>query len=116
MTSTSLIQTAYEYIRGQNEGLAVSLKKIWASYSRSCFIAVTNNNTMLKILETHASKLVLYSTINYKITPHEPHYSGNKVNQSVYDALLAEDYERIRTIFEEADTYNRERILRSGRI
>lgn len=55
---------------------------------------------MLKIMEAHTSKLVLYSTINYKITPHEPHYSGNKVNQSVYDALLAEDYDRIRAILQ----------------
>lgn len=81
-----------------------------------CFISVTNNNTMLKIMEAHASKLVLYSTINYKITPHEPHFSGNRLNQSVYDALLAEDYNRIRAIFTEAHSYNRERMLRAGRI
>lgn len=80
------------------------------------FISVTNNKEMMKIVESYTSKLVLYSTINYKITPHDPHYSGNKVNQSIYEALMTKNFNQIRTILKETHVYNRERLLRLGRL
>jgi len=81
-----------------------------------CFIAVTNNQEMIKIAGSYINKLILYSTINYKITPHAPHYSGNKVNQSIYEALIANDYNQIRAVLKEAHNYNRDRLLRLGKL
>jgi DNA-binding GntR family transcriptional regulator len=81
-----------------------------------CIIAVINNNAALQIMDTYRERILLYSSINYKITPHEPHYSGNKINQSIYDALLSKNYEEVRRIFQEVHLKNRERMLRLGRI
>jgi len=81
-----------------------------------CFIAVTNNQEMIKIAGSYINKLILYSTINYKITPHAPHYSGNQVNQGIFDALVANDYSQIRTVLKEAHNYNRGRLLRVGKL
>ncbi len=81
-----------------------------------CLIAITNNNAALQIMDTYREKILLYSSINYKITPHEPHYSGNKINQSIYNALLSRNYDEVRKILKEVHLKSRERMLRLGRI
>ncbi|MNR05827.1 hypothetical protein D3C85_1218760 [compost metagenome] len=81
-----------------------------------CVITILSNASMIKVLDLYMNKIVLYATINYIITPHEPHYSANKLNQSIYDALLANDLNLVRSIMKEANRFNRERMVRSGRI
>jgi len=108
-----------ELLDAQYEATEQGLYHLYVEHTLAfirCFISVTNNSAMLQILDNHLKKLVLYSTINYKITPHEPHYSGNRVNQSVYDALLDKDYDKIVRILKQSHQYNRERLLRVGRI
>lgn len=79
-------------------------------------LGTLNNQAMLQMIEKHIEKLVHYSTINYKITPHLPHYSANRMNQSIYDGLAAKDYEGVRQIIRTAYEYNRERVIKHGRI
>lgn len=79
-------------------------------------IGTLNNHIMLQTIENLIEKLVYYSTINYKITPHLPHYSANRMNQTIYDKLAEKDYEGVRRIIRTAYEYNRERVIRHGRI
>jgi DNA-binding GntR family transcriptional regulator len=81
-----------------------------------CMLEVTNNKVMLAMVDTFIDKMSMYSTIIYKTTPHEPHYSANKVNQSIYDAFNEFDYAAVLNILNEAYAYNRQRALRTGAI
>lgn len=81
-----------------------------------CLLKAMNNGVVAQIVDAGIEKLMLYATINYKITPHEPHYSTNPLNLSVYEALVAEDYPRIREIANETYTYNRQRMVRVARL
>ncbi|BFT74175.1 GntR family transcriptional regulator [Paenibacillus sp. P36] len=80
------------------------------------FISILNNSAMLKMMELYIDKIVLYATINFKITPHEPHYSGNRVNQALYDTIAAKDWTEMRRIIKTSHDHNRERMIRLGRI
>ncbi len=79
-----------------------------------CLLKAMNNGVIAQIVDVAIEKLVLYATVNYKITPHEPHYSTNRLNQSIYEALVAKDYDRIREIAEQTYVHNRQRIMRSA--
>lgn len=82
----------------------------------ACLLKVMNNGVIAQIVDAGIEKLTLYATINYKITPHEPHYSTNRLNQSIYEALVAGDYARIREIAKETYAYNRQRMVRLARL
>lgn len=81
-----------------------------------CLLKVTNNGLIAQIVDDGIAKLILYATINFKITPHEPHYSANRLNQSIYEAIAAADYDRFREIAVRSYTHNRQRMLRVARL
>jgi len=81
-----------------------------------CFLSVLHNTAIANIVDLSVEKIVLYGTINYIRTPHEPHYSANKQNRTIYEALLAEDYDGIRQQLSQSYNWNRQRLLRLGRI
>lgn len=81
-----------------------------------CLIAVLNNTSILALIDKHIDKLLLYSNINYRITPHEPHYSANRVNQALFDLIVAKDYDGMRKLIKDTYNLNRERTFRLGRI
>ncbi|QHW32091.1 hypothetical protein GZH47_15570 [Paenibacillus rhizovicinus] len=61
-------------------------------------------------------KLVLYGIINFKLTPHEPHYSANRLNQAIYEAIAAGDYDRFRDIATQSYVQSRQHLLRVARL
>ena len=79
-------------------------------------VAVTHNNAMLRTIDASIDKIRLYATVNYKITPHEPHYSANKVNEALFEALKRKDYAAMRAVLKQAHARNLDRLPRSGRI
>lgn len=108
-----------EYLDLQLEATEQGAYYLYVQYSMqfmSCLIAITNNNSMLKILDHYVNKIVLYATINFITTPHEPHYSANKINQSIYEALLIKDLDQVRSIIKKTHASTRERVVRLGRI
>lgn len=104
-----------EYLKGQFEAQRQDAYALYVEYAMKfnrCFIAVLHNNSVLPLMEKHLEKLELYSTINYKITPHEPHYSANRVNQALFDLVVAKDYDGMRKLIKDTFNRNRERTLR----
>ncbi|MFD0671290.1 GntR family transcriptional regulator [Cohnella sp. GCM10027633] len=78
------------------------------------FVSITNNHAMQLILKGYVDKLRHYSYINYKITPHEPHFSANIINQAVYDAMSLRDFASVRAALNAFREKSRERLLRVG--
>jgi len=81
-----------------------------------CYVAVLNNTAISRIVETSVEKLILYGTINYLRTPHEPHYSANRQNREIYELLVAEDYEGIRKVLTDAYNRNQQRMMRIAKV
>ncbi|AZN38986.1 GntR family transcriptional regulator [Paenibacillus albus] len=81
-----------------------------------CLLKIMNNGVITKIIDIGYRKLVLYGIINFKLTPHEPHYSANRLNQSIYDAVAAGDYDRFRDIAVQSYVRNRQHMLRIARL
>ena len=104
------------------EQLVATAQGDYASYvDRSmqftrALVAVTHNNAMLRTIDASIDKIRLYATVNYKITPHEPHYSANKVNEALFEALKRKDYAAMRAVLKQAHARNLDRLPRSGRI
>lgn len=78
----------------------------------SCFTRVLNNQAITKIVEASVEKLVFYGSINYKRTPHEPHYSANPQNLLICEKLEAEDYDGLNKILIDSYNWNQQRMLR----
>ncbi|SDX55842.1 GntR family transcriptional regulator [Paenibacillus sp. CF384] len=81
-----------------------------------CLLNVMNNGVIAKIVDASVKQMILFATINFKLTPHEPHYSANRLNQSIYDTILAGDYDRFREIANQSYAHNRQRMLRMSRL
>lgn len=78
-------------------------------------ISSINNHAMLAIMDTYVDKIAMASYINFKLTPHIKHYSANKLNKSIYDALLEGQDEEARKIAKDAFQKARTRLFESGR-
>ncbi|MBB3155967.1 hypothetical protein FHS16_006083 [Paenibacillus endophyticus] len=64
----------------------------------------------------HATtQTTMASYINYKLTPHIKHYSANKLNKSIYDALMAGNDDEAKHIAKSAYVYARSRMFDNGR-
>lgn len=74
-------------------------------------VSVVNNATMLTFIDSVKDKFIRGSMINYKMTPHQKHYSLNMTNQSIYEAICSENYTDIKRISKEAYLKNRERLI-----
>ncbi|CAM4392740.1 GntR family transcriptional regulator [Paenibacillus alkaliterrae] len=78
-------------------------------------VSSINNHAMIAIMDAYVDKIAMASYINYKLTPHIKHYSANKLNKSIYDALLAGNDEEARQIVKDAYVYVRGRVFDNGR-
>jgi hypothetical protein len=63
-------------------------------------ISGTKNVEMLKIIDGFFDKILRFSIINFKRTPHHSHYSGNEVNQTLYNAIIEKDYKTVKQTIE----------------
>lgn len=82
-------------------------------FTRS-MITSANNQTMLQIMDSVKDKLIHFGIVNWKLTPHQKHYSANLLNKAIYEAVCAEDYVEVKRLCKEAFLRNRERFIRSG--
>lgn len=78
-------------------------------------VSSINNYAMLAIMDTYVDKIAMASFINFKLTPHIKHYSANKLNKSIYDALLEGRDGEARRIAKDAYHYARARVFENGR-
>ena len=76
-------------------------------------VSVINNATMLTFIDSVKDKFIRGSMINWRLTPHQKHYSLNMINQSIYDAICADNYSDIKRISKEAFLNTRERFILS---
>ncbi|MFC0215432.1 GntR family transcriptional regulator [Paenibacillus chartarius] len=108
-----------KYLELQYEATEQRAYHLYAKYSfqfQYCLVAILGNNSMMKILDDFANKMLLFAITNFQLTPNEPHYRANKLNRSIYEALLAKDFQLLRRIFIETHQVGRERLMRTGRI
>ncbi len=82
-------------------------------FTRS-MITSANNHRMLQIMDSVKDKLIHFGIINWKLTPHQKHYSANLLNKAIYEAVCAENYAEVKRLCKEAYGRNRERFIRSG--
>lgn len=80
-----------------------------------CIVSSTNNHAMIKVIDSNMDKMVMFAIVNYKLTPHQRHYSANVMNEKIYQALVAEDYEGAKKYLKEFFALNRERFM-NGRL
>lgn len=78
-------------------------------------VSSINNHAMIAIMDMYVDKLAMASYINYKLTPHIKHYSANKLNKSIYDALKAGNDEEAKLMAKGAYVYARSRMFDNGR-
>jgi DNA-binding GntR family transcriptional regulator len=79
-------------------------------------ISTLNNQAMLQIMDSYQDKTSMFATINWKRTPHQPHYSANFVNESVYQAMASNDYVGAKQIVKETLLNYRNRLVTEGRM
>ncbi|MFE5430797.1 GntR family transcriptional regulator [Peribacillus simplex] len=79
-------------------------------------ISALNNQAMLQIMDSYQDKIIMIATVNWKLTPHQPHYSANRVNESLYQAVASRDYEGAKQIVKETLLNNRNRLVMEGRM
>lgn len=82
-------------------------------FTRS-MITSANNQRMLQIMDSVKDKIIHFGIINWKLTPHQKHYSANLLNKAIYEAVCAENYAEVKRLCKEAYGRNRERFIRSG--
>ncbi len=81
-----------------------------------CIISALNNQVMLQIMDSFQDKIIMIATVNWKLTPHQPHYSANRVNESLYQAVVSRDYEGAKQMVKETLLNNRNRMVTDGRM
>ncbi|MGF9963481.1 GntR family transcriptional regulator [Bacillus rhizoplanae] len=81
-----------------------------------CIMSALNNQAMLQIMDSYQDKIIMIATVNWKLTPHQPHYSANRVNESLYQAVASKDYEGAKQIVKETLLNNRNRVVMEGRM
>ncbi|WP_057915293.1 GntR family transcriptional regulator [Peribacillus muralis] len=78
-----------------------------------CMIFSANNKVMLEFMDSLKDRLVQMAMVNWKLTPNQKHYSGNQLDNLIYDALCSQNYSSVKQIFRETFLNNRERIIMS---
>ena len=71
---------------------------------------------MLQNMDSYQDKIIMIATVNWKLTPHQPHYSANRVNESLFQALASSDFEGAKQIVKEALHNTRIRVVTEGRM
>ncbi|MBB3113950.1 DNA-binding GntR family transcriptional regulator [Paenibacillus phyllosphaerae] len=64
----------------------------------TCFVSVLRNRSMLEALDKHQSKTMLFGIMNYRMTPHAPHFSATPHNGSILKALENNDCEALKNV------------------
>ncbi|MGP4040100.1 GntR family transcriptional regulator [Gracilibacillus sp. D59] len=63
-----------------------------------CILSATHNQVMVQTLEHNYDRLLIVSLMNYKINPHQKHYSANALNEKIYTAIVSDQFEKIKPI------------------
>lgn len=80
-----------------------------------CIVSSMNNYAMLKIIDSNMDKMIMFAIVNYKLTPHQRHYSANEMNAKIYEEIVAGNYENAKKITKDFFRLNRERFM-NGRL
>ena len=64
-------------------------------------ISGTSNQAMLNVIDGFFDKILRFSIVNFKRTPHKPHYSANTMNKEMYEAILIEDYLTVKQLIQQ---------------
>ncbi|TYP75519.1 GntR family transcriptional regulator [Paenibacillus methanolicus] len=78
------------------------------------YLAASNNNFMLKIMEECRDKLMMAAIVNFKRTPHQEHFSSDAVNERMMELIKAGDYGALRQAALDSYAAVRERAFRAG--
>ncbi|MGM0920414.1 MAG: GntR family transcriptional regulator [Bacillota bacterium] len=78
-------------------------------------VAGIHNNVMLQILDSFRDKMFMIAVVNYKLTPDDPHFSANKLNENILHAIQKEDWNEAKNHVKIFLQNTRERIIVNGR-
>ncbi|MBD1380491.1 GntR family transcriptional regulator [Metabacillus arenae] len=78
------------------------------------FISSVNNEAISAIYDSFRDRIIYYSVVNWKMTPHHKHYHANEINQSIYKALIEKDYDIVQQKFNESYQNARQRLILQG--
>jgi DNA-binding GntR family transcriptional regulator len=81
-----------------------------------CIIETTNNQVMIQTYDSFRDKTLRLAMVNWKLRPHEKHYSANQLNSDIYEAIVSKEYEKMKIIQNDYYLYNRERFITRGTI
>jgi DNA-binding GntR family transcriptional regulator len=81
-----------------------------------CIIETTNNQVMVQTYDSFRDKTLRLAMVNWKLRPHEKHYSANQLNSDLYEAIVSKEYEKMKIIQNDYYLYNRERFITRGTI
>lgn len=70
----------------------------------ACFVSSIRNRAMLQSMEKFQDRVVLFGIMNYRKTPHEPHFSATPLNGSILHALEEQNYGELRTVLRAASS------------
>lgn len=102
-----------QQLKEKEQGNYFEYAKLSLSFIRS-FISAANNNVMLQVMDAHQDKIVMSSVANYKLYPKQRRFSGAHYNSEIYEALVTENYEKVRQLLNEFRQKTRERVIMSG--
>lgn len=78
---------------------------------RRTIISASNNESMLQIMDSLRDKMIMKSIAHWKLTPHQKHYSANRINESAYQAILSGNLEEAKRVFIEAFHHFKGRVM-----
>ena len=75
-----------------------------------------NNQIMLQTFDSFIDRWMRMAIVNWKLTPHKKHFTSNKRNEEIYNAIDSKDYSRIKQIIKTYNIQGRQRYLLDGSI
>lgn len=76
-----------------------------------CLIAASHNAVALQMYDALQDKMLRFSIVSYKKTPHIPHFSASKISRTILDHLKAGEYEEIREIMDQMLIQGKKRMI-----
>ncbi|SFF20268.1 DNA-binding transcriptional regulator, GntR family [Paenibacillus catalpae] len=76
-----------------------------------CLIEASRNSVALQMFDMLQDKMLRFSIVGYKKTPHIPHFSASKISRSILDHLIAGEYDEIGEIMDHMLIHGKKRMI-----
>ncbi|MFD0716288.1 GntR family transcriptional regulator [Paenibacillus sp. GCM10027626] len=97
-------------IEAKERGDYLSYLQHFHQFNR-CLIAASHNSVVLQMFDTLQDKMLRFSIVAYKKTPHIPHFSASKISRTILDHLIDGEYEEIGEIMDQMLILGKKRLI-----